>query len=224
MSIDAAGTTYWTGHGGVVLVNDPLDTIHEVAVAYDIRWLVLDRGDSVAAVAPILDGTEHPAWLGPPILSDGTPTKLAVYPVLSDRRDPPRGRPDRRSASSSSRSSRASSSPPRSSSRNRRTPPTTSASRGTCSRAAASSPMRCGATRRRRSSSRARRSRSGCRSRRSSPRSRWPSSAHVRGGAVGRRSSSARSCRSSPGGSPPTSPRSAACPTAGPGRWPSGPA
>ena len=43
MSIDAAGTRYWTGRGGVVLVNDPLDTIEEVARAYDIRWLVLDR-------------------------------------------------------------------------------------------------------------------------------------------------------------------------------------
>jgi len=82
MSIDAASTRYWSGHGGVVLVNDPLDTIHDVARAYDIRWLVLDRGDSVPAVAPILDGTDHPAWLGAPILSEGSPTRLAVYPVL----------------------------------------------------------------------------------------------------------------------------------------------
>ena len=35
--------------------------------------------------------------------------------------------------------------------------------------------------------------------------------------------SSARSCRSSPGGSPPTSPRSAACRTVGRARWPSAP-
>ena len=83
MSIDAAGTRYWSGHGGVVLVNDPLDTIHEVARAYDIRWLVLDRGESVPAAGPILDGTEHPAWLGAPILSRGSPTTLAVYPVLA---------------------------------------------------------------------------------------------------------------------------------------------
>ena len=83
MSIDASGTRYWSGHGGVVLVNDPLDTIHEVATAYDIRWLVLDRGDAVPAVAPILDGTEHPAWLGQPILAEGSPTRLAVYPVLA---------------------------------------------------------------------------------------------------------------------------------------------
>ena len=83
MSIDAASTRYWTGRGGVVLVNDPLDTIHEVARAYDIRWLVLDRGDAVAAVAPILDGGPLPAWLGDPILAEGSPLQLAVYPVLA---------------------------------------------------------------------------------------------------------------------------------------------
>ena len=86
MSIDAAGTRYWTGHGGVVLVNDPLDTIHDVARAYDIRWLVLDRGDAVDAVAPILDGGPRPAWLGEPILAEpteGSPTRLAVFPVLA---------------------------------------------------------------------------------------------------------------------------------------------
>ena len=82
MSIDAAGTRYWTGHGGVVLVNDPIETIHDVARAYDIRWLVLDRGEAVAAVAPILDGAPLPTWLGPPILAEGSPTRLAVYPVV----------------------------------------------------------------------------------------------------------------------------------------------
>jgi hypothetical protein len=81
MSIDAAGTKYWTGHGGVVLVNDPLDTIESVARAYDIRWLVLDREDSVKSVAPILDGAQRPAWLGAPVLTEGQPTKLGVYPV-----------------------------------------------------------------------------------------------------------------------------------------------
>jgi hypothetical protein len=82
MSIDASSTKYWSGHGGVVLVNDPLDTIHDVARAYDIRWLVLDRDDAVSSVAPILDGAPLPDWLGPPIMSQGTPTQLAVYPVL----------------------------------------------------------------------------------------------------------------------------------------------
>ncbi len=83
MSIDAAGTKYWTGRGGVVLVNDPIDTIHSVVDAYAIRWLVLDREDSVKAVAPILDGSSRPTWLGAPVLSEGDPTQLAVYPVGS---------------------------------------------------------------------------------------------------------------------------------------------
>jgi hypothetical protein len=81
MSIDAAGTKYWTGHGGVVLVNDPVETVEAVARAYDIRWLVLDRADSVKSVAPILDGAVPPAWLGPPILAEGKPLRLAVFPV-----------------------------------------------------------------------------------------------------------------------------------------------
>jgi hypothetical protein len=83
MSIDASSTRYWTGHGGVVLVNDPLETIHDVARAYDIRWLVLDRADAVSAVAPILDGGPRPSWLGDPILAEGSPTDLAVYPVVA---------------------------------------------------------------------------------------------------------------------------------------------
>jgi hypothetical protein len=86
MSIDASGTRYATGHGGVVLVNDPLETIRAVADAYDVRWLVLDRGDGVAAVAPILDGAVRPDWLGDPILSRGSPPDLAVYPVLETGR------------------------------------------------------------------------------------------------------------------------------------------
>jgi hypothetical protein len=68
MSIDAAGYRYATGRGGVVLVNDPLDTVAAVARAYDIRWLILERGDSVPAVEPILVRGERPAWVGPPIL------------------------------------------------------------------------------------------------------------------------------------------------------------
>jgi 4-amino-4-deoxy-L-arabinose transferase-like glycosyltransferase len=81
MSIDASGTLYWSGRGGVVLVNDPLETVRSVIEAYDIRWLVLDRADSVPATAPILDGTVRPAWLGEPVLTDGDPLRLAVYPV-----------------------------------------------------------------------------------------------------------------------------------------------
>jgi hypothetical protein len=100
MSIDAAGTKYASGLGGVVLVNDPLDTILDVGVAYDIRWLVLDRADSVASVAPILDKDERPAWIGPPIYSergtglnpDGSPQaySLGVFPVCLNATFDPR--------------------------------------------------------------------------------------------------------------------------------------
>ena len=83
MSIDASGTKYWSGRGGVVLVNDPMETIEQVARAYDIRWVVLDREDGVDAIAPILDGGARPAWWGEPVLAVGQPLRLAVYPVES---------------------------------------------------------------------------------------------------------------------------------------------
>ena len=78
MSLDAASTKYWSGHGGVVLVNDPLDTIRDVAGAYDIRWLVLDKRDAIPAVDPIIAG-DRPSWVGPPL--DTGVAGLAVYPV-----------------------------------------------------------------------------------------------------------------------------------------------
>ncbi len=82
MSIDASGTRYWTGRGGVVLVNDPIETVERVARAYDTRWLVLDGEDSVKAAAPILDDVERPAWLGEPIVLRDKPSRLVVLPVL----------------------------------------------------------------------------------------------------------------------------------------------
>lgn len=100
MSIDASGTKYSTGHGGVVLVNDPPDTILNVGVAYNIRWLVLDRAETVGSVAPILDQDARPAWIGPPIYAergtgtnaDGTPQaySLAIFPVCLNATVDPR--------------------------------------------------------------------------------------------------------------------------------------
>jgi hypothetical protein len=78
MSLDASSTKYWSGHGGVVLVNDPLDTIHDVARAYDIRWLVLDADDTVPAALLIIAG-QRPPWIGPPL--DTGVAGLAVYPI-----------------------------------------------------------------------------------------------------------------------------------------------
>lgn len=82
MSIDASGTKYWTGRGGVVLVNDPIETVERVARAYDIRWLVLDGEDSVKSAAPILDDVDRPPWLGEPIVLRDKPSPLVVLPVV----------------------------------------------------------------------------------------------------------------------------------------------
>jgi hypothetical protein len=83
MSIDAASTKYWSGHGGVVLVNDPVDTVHQVADAYDIRWLVLDRDESTPVAGPILAG-ERPSWVGPPIAQFQVDASGALVPTTAD--------------------------------------------------------------------------------------------------------------------------------------------
>ncbi len=84
MSIDASGYRYWTGHPGVVLVNDPLATVEEVARAYDIRWLVLERADSVPAAQEILLEGKRPAWVGAPVLESA---EVSVYPVCTTADD-----------------------------------------------------------------------------------------------------------------------------------------
>jgi hypothetical protein len=84
MSIDASGYKYWTGHPGVVLVNDPLETVEEVARAYAIRWLVVERADSVPAVAGVMDDTARPAWVGPSLLARDD---IGLYPVCLDTAD-----------------------------------------------------------------------------------------------------------------------------------------
>ena len=84
MSIDAAGYRYWTGHGGVVLVNDPLDTVEAVARAYDIRWLVLEAADTVPAVREILVDGRRPAWVGVPVLER---EDVSLYPVCTTAGD-----------------------------------------------------------------------------------------------------------------------------------------
>ncbi|MEO5966460.1 MAG: glycosyltransferase family 39 protein [Candidatus Limnocylindrales bacterium] len=83
MSIDASGYRYWTGRGGVVLVNDPIETVEAVARAYAIRWLILEKGDSVPAASAILAGV-RPAWVGPPIL---VRDDVSVFPVCADATD-----------------------------------------------------------------------------------------------------------------------------------------
>jgi hypothetical protein len=99
MSADPAGIEYYTGRGGVMTPEDSLDVIHHVADVYGVRWLVLQRSQIVAAMAPVLEARGRPAWIGPPIYSrpyDGPKTgdaaadaapAVAVYPVCTTPAD-----------------------------------------------------------------------------------------------------------------------------------------
>lgn len=91
MTIDAAGFKYFTGRGGVVSPDDPIDVIRDVAAGYDIRWLVLERDGIVEAMTPVLADDDRPSWIGParfviPATQGGPPT-LALYPVCFDLDD-----------------------------------------------------------------------------------------------------------------------------------------
>ncbi|HET7701985.1 MAG TPA: glycosyltransferase family 39 protein [Candidatus Limnocylindrales bacterium] len=90
-SIDAAGMKYWTGRGGVVTPDDPIETIEQVARAYHPRWLVLERNDAAVALGPVLRGESRPTWIGPPAFvvpgRDGGLPALALFPVCTEPGD-----------------------------------------------------------------------------------------------------------------------------------------
>jgi hypothetical protein len=91
MSIDAAGYRYHTGRGGVVSPNDPIETIRDVAEAYRIEWLVIERDDAVSALAPIFHGESRPNWVGPRLVGipgPGGATSVVVHPVCQSPVDP----------------------------------------------------------------------------------------------------------------------------------------
>jgi hypothetical protein len=91
MTIDAAGYRYQTGHGGVVTPNDPLDTIEQVARAYRIEWLVIERDDAVPALEPVFSGQARPNWIGPRLIAipgPGGETSAAIYPICASQADP----------------------------------------------------------------------------------------------------------------------------------------
>ena len=99
LSADPGGIEYFTGRGGVMTPDDSLDVIHRVATAYGVRWLVLQRSQIVAAMAPVLESKGRPAWIGPQIYAlpyDGPKTgdsvadaapAMAVYPVCTTTSD-----------------------------------------------------------------------------------------------------------------------------------------
>jgi hypothetical protein len=89
LALDAAGLYYWTGRPAVVTPNDPVDAIQAVAAAYQVRWLVLERGGTrtaaVPALAPLLGEADPPGWIGAPTFqvaaTDGGLPRLALLPV-----------------------------------------------------------------------------------------------------------------------------------------------
>jgi 4-amino-4-deoxy-L-arabinose transferase-like glycosyltransferase len=98
MSIDSATFEYLTGHGGIVIPNDPLPVIERAARAYRVRWLILERNGAVPALAPLLEGAAPPPWLGPPAFvlpgagsagasgaSPVAPVEAVIYPVCFDQ-------------------------------------------------------------------------------------------------------------------------------------------
>jgi hypothetical protein len=91
LTIDSAGLKYFTGRPGIVTPDDSIETIEQVARAYDARWLVLERDDIVRALAPILAGGQRPGWIGSPVFvvpaTDGGVARLALYPVCLDNDD-----------------------------------------------------------------------------------------------------------------------------------------
>jgi len=91
MSTDAGGIKYWTDRPGVVIPDDPLDTIHAVAEGYDIRWMILERGAVVEAMRPVLAGGSRPAWIGEPVFTvpaaDGGVPALELLPVCTSADD-----------------------------------------------------------------------------------------------------------------------------------------
>jgi hypothetical protein len=107
MSADPGAYRYYTGLGGVVTPQDPLETAEAVARAYGIRWLVLEPGHIVDSLAPVYLGlTPVPDWLVPvheepgvgPVPSPGTGATgvgsgsaapaFRIYAVCLDAADP----------------------------------------------------------------------------------------------------------------------------------------
>jgi hypothetical protein len=84
MTIDPAGYRYYTGRGGVVATNDSIDTLHDIALAYQVEWLIIEADDAVPALAPVFAGEARPRWIGPRLIAIPGPTgdpSAAIYPV-----------------------------------------------------------------------------------------------------------------------------------------------
>jgi hypothetical protein len=92
MTIDASGFKYFTGRGGVVTTNDPLPTELQIARAYSLSWLVLERDEISTSWARGLAGVQRPSWIGAPVFTlpaaGGGPPRIALYPICLSAADP----------------------------------------------------------------------------------------------------------------------------------------
>ena len=68
MSSDPGAYRYLAGRGGIVTPDDPLPVVEQALRAYDVRWLALESDHLVPSLAPLLRGTERPAWLSRPLV------------------------------------------------------------------------------------------------------------------------------------------------------------
>ena len=76
----------------MVWTADSLDTEKEIASAYRISWLVLERDEIATSMEPVLRGEERPSWIGVPVFSltvpGGGPPRIALYPICLSTADP----------------------------------------------------------------------------------------------------------------------------------------
>jgi hypothetical protein len=68
MSADPGAYWYRWGISGVPTPNDPLSVVRQTAALYDVRWLILEKDELVASLAPVLAGTTHASWLSRPLV------------------------------------------------------------------------------------------------------------------------------------------------------------
>jgi 4-amino-4-deoxy-L-arabinose transferase-like glycosyltransferase len=83
MTADPGAYRYLFGRSGIVTPDDPLPVIEQAARTYGVRWLVLERGMIVPALAPVLRGEERPAWLSGP-LAVSTDMRAAAADAAAD--------------------------------------------------------------------------------------------------------------------------------------------
>ena len=67
MAADAGAYRFLTGRPGIVTPDNPLPVVEAALRAYDVRWLALESGSIVPALAPLLTGSDRPAWLSAPV-------------------------------------------------------------------------------------------------------------------------------------------------------------